>query len=614
MGLLPAKGLRAPPTFLLVALTLAAAVLAFAQPAHAQSGTGPCATGGPIPNPQSNPGLVSDCETLLAVRDTLAGTATLNWSENTHIGQWDGVTLDGSPIRVTRLLIWDAELSGTIPAELSRLSELQELSLVGNELTGEIPAELGRLVRLEWLWLSGNQFTGDIPPELGGLANLLSLHLGGNQLSGEIPSELGDLRNLLDLYLFSNQLTGEIPPEFGGLVHLEKLYVDSNRLTGEMPQRLTGLTSLETFYFHNNAGICAPVDQIFQAWLQSISTAIGSSCAPMDSTDDLNVLIGLYNTLDGINWYRNADWLTSKRLREWQGVTNDATGRVDRLYLASNRLSGQIPKELGQLANAKILALSGNQLTGPIPPELGGLSNLVLLFLRWNELTGGIPPEFGGITSLERLYLGSNRLTGEIPQELGDLENLQLLELRDNQLTGEIPAELGDLHSLQVLSLHSNRLTGEIPEALENIPGLRSLSLSGNELTGCIPEGLRDVENNDLGELGLPFCDVLLNGLTISPGGLIQPFDPYRTDYTLAVGPSRITFVPTNNHNASFTFFAVYREGDITVEKVLEDVDPGQLGVPGRFRIQRARDQNQGHFRRRSGKVHLQHHRPGHPV
>ena len=59
-------------------------------------------------------------------------------------------------------------------------------------------------------------------------------------------------------------------------------------------------------------------------------------------------------------------------------------GRVDRLYLAGNRLSGEIPKELGGLANAKILALSFNRLTGQIPPELGGLSNLVWLFLRWN--------------------------------------------------------------------------------------------------------------------------------------------------------------------------------------------------------------------------------------
>ena len=34
----------------------------------------------PSPTPHNNPGLVSDCEALLASRDTLVGTATLNWS------------------------------------------------------------------------------------------------------------------------------------------------------------------------------------------------------------------------------------------------------------------------------------------------------------------------------------------------------------------------------------------------------------------------------------------------------------------------------------------------------------------------------------------------------
>ena len=365
---------------------------------------------------------------------------------------------------------------------------------------------------------------------------------------------------------------------------------------------MTGLTSLESFYFHNNAGICAPVDQIFQAWLQSIPIAIGSSCAPMDSTGDRNVLVELYNELDGTNWYRSADWLTSKRLREWQGVTNDAAGRVDRLYLAGNRLNGEIPVELGQLSNMKLLAMSFNQLTGEIPPELGALTKIETLFLRSNSLTGDIPPELGSMTSLEKLYLGSNRLTGEIPSELGDLENLQLLELRNNQLTGHIPPELGELGNLEILSLHANGLTGEIPDELENIPGLRSLSLAGNELTGCIPAGLRDVENNDLGELGLPFCDVVLNGLTISPGGLIQPFDPYRTDYSLAVGQSQDHILSLQRPQCLIHVLPRrIRRRECDCGSGAGGRGPRATGVPGRFRTQSARDQDKGHLRGRSG-------------
>ena len=60
-----------------------------------------CSNGNAVPAPANNPGLVSDCEALLASRDTLAGDATLNWSADTPIGEWDGVVIDGALRRVT---------------------------------------------------------------------------------------------------------------------------------------------------------------------------------------------------------------------------------------------------------------------------------------------------------------------------------------------------------------------------------------------------------------------------------------------------------------------------------------------------------------------------------
>ena len=60
--------------------------------------------------------------------------------------------------------------------------------------------------------LYANQLTGAIPSELGRLSNLRGLQLMVNELSGEIPASLGDLPYLQGLILWKNQLTGRSRP------------------------------------------------------------------------------------------------------------------------------------------------------------------------------------------------------------------------------------------------------------------------------------------------------------------------------------------------------------------------------------------------------------------
>ncbi len=384
--------------------------------------SGTCGTDGAVADPANNPGLVFDCNALLAARDALAGSATLNWTASTPIAEWLGVIVGGSPQRVTELDLHDAELNGAIPTELNRLDNLKRLVLRENELTGPIPDWLGDLANLEELSLWGNRLSGPIPMSLGNLVNMEDLLLSRNPLSGSIPAELGDLANLRELRLFNSQLTGPIPTELGRLANLKVLVLSNNQLTGSLPLRLGDLASLQA------------------------------------------------------------------------------------LSLLGNRLTGPIPAELGNLANLKELKLSQNQLTGPIPASLGNLANL------------------------EELSLWRNRLTGSIPAEIGDLINLEQLLLRENSLTGSIPASLGDLDNLQGLSLRQN------------------------QLDGCVPQGLRDVASNDFDDLDLPFCDVLLGSLNISPGRLVQKFDPYRTDYTALASGTRVTLTASNQHNATVMF------------------------------------------------------------
>ena len=235
-----------------------------------------------VPSAASNPGLVADCEALLAARDTLAGSGTLNWSGSTDIGSWDGVTVDGSPPRVTKLNLRDSQLTGTIPPELGGLASLAELSLGDNRLTGPIPAWLGGLTNLERLSLSQNQLTGQIPSQLASLTNLQRLSLYDNQLSGQIPAELGSLSKLQVLYLWGNQLAGTIPSELGSLTNLEILALGGNQLTGPIPAWLGSLTNLQRLSLYDNQ-LSGPVP----IWLGGLTNLerLSLSQKPVDRDD-----------------------------------------------------------------------------------------------------------------------------------------------------------------------------------------------------------------------------------------------------------------------------------------------------------------------------------------
>ena len=116
-----------------------------------------------VSNQLDNPGLMMDCQALLFIKDSLRGTGTLDWGTASAIGSWEGVTTGGTPPRVTKLLLPNKSLTGTVSARLGVLDKLTHLDLSGNSLTGVIVRELGHLDDLVEARLSGNSLTGCIP-------------------------------------------------------------------------------------------------------------------------------------------------------------------------------------------------------------------------------------------------------------------------------------------------------------------------------------------------------------------------------------------------------------------------------------------------------------------
>ena len=253
--------------------------------------------------------LEADCEALLASRDVLRGTGSLNWSEGLAMSSWTGVTVSGG--RVTRLNL--SSLSGSIPAALGDLSGLTWLDLASNALSGSIPAELGDLSSLTYLDLSSNGLSGSIPEDLGDLSALGTLNLSSNALSGSIPEDLGDLASLFTLDLSGNALSGSIPDDLGDLASMFTLDLSDNALSGSIPAELGSAAFLGNLDLSDNA----------------LSGSIPAELGSLSFLSDLN--------------------------------------------LSGNALSGSIPAALASAAFLGNLDLSDNALSGPIPAALAGL-------------------------------------------------------------------------------------------------------------------------------------------------------------------------------------------------------------------------------------------------
>lgn len=453
----------------------------------------------------------------------------------------------GNLTQLRQLYLYRNLISGSIPSQLGNLSLLSELQLSRNQLTGSIPGELGNLIVLKKLSLYSNQLSGSIPSQLGNLTGLTELMLSDNQLSGSIPSSFGNLTNLSTfLSLNNNQLSGTIP-DLSAISASCSIIINNNKFTFNgmetniskldyyAPQALLtiqdnngfltvdagGTTANNTYrWFRDGALIATNTGANFHIvtgdgtyrvevtnnivtglTLSSSNFVVGSNSLESDR----NALIALYNSTNGSGWNNKTGWNVPGNSGDdpcgWHGITC-ANGRVTRIDLFQNNLTGNISVELGKVSQLQYLRLGSNHLTGTIPIELGNLISLKTLHLADNELTGNIPTELGNLKELTELFLGVNQLSGNIPTQFGNLTKLQTFSISGNQLSGTLPDELGNLTDLRSFIIFLNQFSGSIPSSLGNLTMLNSLMLSNNNFTGTIPPQLGQLsklENLNLG-------------------------------------------------------------------------------------------------------------------
>ncbi len=229
---------------------------------------------------------LTDSLALVAFYNSTNGPGWTNsWNLSQPMDTWYGVALnsdgcvtcidlDDNPTCVYdpyHLYNIGNNLSGSIPADIGNLSQLEYMSLPRNQLNGNIPPEIGSLSKLRHINLAFNfQISGSIPQEIVYLEDLELLMLSFNSLSGSIPSGIGYLSNLNRMWINNNQLTGSIPPELGNLSNLAILALQRNQLSGSIPAEIGNLSNLTGLFLNNNQ-----LSGCYDANLSSLCSQLG---------------------------------------------------------------------------------------------------------------------------------------------------------------------------------------------------------------------------------------------------------------------------------------------------------------------------------------------------
>ncbi|XP_056173116.1 probable leucine-rich repeat receptor-like serine/threonine-protein kinase At3g14840 [Syzygium oleosum] len=172
---------------------------------------------------------------------------------------------------------------------------------------------------------------------------------------------------------------------------------------------------------------------------------------------------------------------------------NNTVPHVVSIVLKEQSLSGTLPPQLFRLPHLQNFDVTRNYLNNIIPTEWGS-TKLVNISILGNRLTGPIPKELGNISTLEKLVVESNQLSGPLPLELGNLSQLLILHLTSNNFTEELPQTFVNLTKLQQLRLSDNQFTGKIPDFIQNLTNLEELIIQASGLKGPIPSGISLLE------------------------------------------------------------------------------------------------------------------------
>jgi Leucine-rich repeat (LRR) protein len=305
---------------------------------------------------------VGDCIALVSLYNTANGSTWDNktgWLQTNTPCTWFGITCEGN--RVSRIDLFENDVSGSLPAELGDLKGLKVLRMRNNNLTGGIPSQiLQNMPVLEEINLFDNELSSQVPNP-SNLPKLKRLYLDNNKLEGVIPPGIATVTTLEVLDFGGNKIQGTIP-DLSALVNLTELKLHDNLLTGPFPD-VSGATSLVQIYLQNNE-----LSGALPTWLGNLT-------------------------------------------------------KLKNLGLTNNNFTGTIPPQLGNATQLIELKLAFNKLTGTIPLSLGNLVNLTQFNIDGNLIGGEFPSSMTSLTGITGMDIGYNMIEATDPAVIAYLNS-----------------------------------------------------------------------------------------------------------------------------------------------------------------------------------------------
>ncbi|XP_073225587.1 receptor-like protein 15 [Cicer arietinum] len=178
--------------------------------------------------------------TLEDVLGNNIGLIVLYISNNSISGTIPNSIVMFSSMRV--LLMANNLLEGEIPKKMFlNMSMLQIMDLSQNKLIGSLP-KFNSLTSLRFLYLQKNYLSGSIPFELSKSSNLQLLDLRENKFYGNIPNSIDKFSELKILLLGGNNFEGEIPIQLCQLKKVDILDLSRNVFNASIPSCFQNLS------------------------------------------------------------------------------------------------------------------------------------------------------------------------------------------------------------------------------------------------------------------------------------------------------------------------------------------------------------------------------------